>query len=105
MTMIALANLSKYLGIYEHWRSIVKNAGLKWEKKNALDTLINILNTDITKVEEWLKSIIPKLSTKYSIQPVKASGTIYIRANGSVDPPTAPIQRNGSIYTFVDEKL
>ena len=68
MTMIALANLSKYLGIYEHWRSIVKNAGLKWEKKNALDTLINILNTDITKVEEWLKSIIPKLSTKYSMQ-------------------------------------
>jgi len=33
---------------------------------------------------------------------VKASGTIYIRANGSIDPPTAPIQRNGDIYTFTD---
>jgi parallel beta-helix repeat protein len=27
----------------------------------------------------------------FYIQPVKASGTIYIRADGSIDPPTAPI--------------
>jgi len=40
LTMIALANLSKYLGIYEHWKSIVKNAGLKWEKKNAYISFI-----------------------------------------------------------------
>jgi len=26
--------------------------------------------------------------------------TIYIRADGSVDPPTAPIQRNGDLYTL-----
>jgi len=31
---------------------------------------------------------------------VWGSGTIYIRADGSIDPPTAPIQRNGDIYTF-----
>jgi parallel beta-helix repeat protein len=28
--------------------------------------------------------------------------TIYIRGDGSVDPPTAPIQRNGDIYTLTD---
>lgn len=28
------------------------------------------------------------------------TGPIYIRADGSVDPPTAPIQRDGEIYTF-----
>jgi parallel beta-helix repeat protein len=28
--------------------------------------------------------------------------TIYIRADGSVDPPTAPIQRNGNLYTLTD---
>jgi parallel beta-helix repeat protein len=27
-------------------------------------------------------------------------GTIYIRADGSVDPPTAPIQRDGDTYTL-----
>jgi len=34
----------------------------------------------------------------FNIQIVKASGTIYIRADGSVDPATAPIQRIGDIY-------
>jgi parallel beta-helix repeat protein len=29
-------------------------------------------------------------------------GTIYIRADGSIDPPTASIQRIGNIYTFTD---
>jgi parallel beta-helix repeat protein len=33
---------------------------------------------------------------------VWGSGTIYIRADGSIDPPTAPIQRNGNIYNFTD---
>lgn len=31
---------------------------------------------------------------------VQATETIYIRADGSVDPPTAPIQRNGDYYTL-----
>jgi parallel beta-helix repeat protein len=36
----------------------------------------------------------------FNVQPARASGTIYIRPNGDVDPPTAPIQRNGDTYTF-----
>jgi parallel beta-helix repeat protein len=35
-----------------------------------------------------------------NIHPAMASGTIYIRADGSIDPPTAPIQRNGDLYTI-----
>jgi parallel beta-helix repeat protein len=38
--------------------------------------------------------------TVLEIKPVKADGTIYIRADGSIDPPTAPIQRNGDVYTL-----
>jgi parallel beta-helix repeat protein len=37
-----------------------------------------------------------------NVQPVRASGIIYIRADGSVDPPTAPIQRQGDLYTLTD---
>lgn len=45
------------------------------------------------------------LSLSLNIQPLKAAvGTIYTRADGSVDPTTAPIQRDGNIYTGVDEK-
>jgi parallel beta-helix repeat protein len=40
------------------------------------------------------------LTLAFNIQLVKASGTIYIRANGSVDPPEAPIQRDGDVYTL-----
>jgi len=36
------------------------------------------------------------------IQPAKASGTIYIRADGSIDPPTTPIERDGYIYAFTE---
>jgi parallel beta-helix repeat protein len=34
------------------------------------------------------------------IQPVRGSGTIYIRADGYVAPLTAPIRRDGNVYTF-----
>jgi parallel beta-helix repeat protein len=42
------------------------------------------------------------LTLAFNIQPAKASGTIYIRADGSIDPPTAPVQRNGNIYILSD---
>jgi parallel beta-helix repeat protein len=39
-----------------------------------------------------------------NIRPVKAEGgTIYIRADGSIDPPTAPIQQNVDIYTLTGD--
>jgi len=44
--------------------------------------------------------LISTLTLTFNIQPVKASETIYIRADGSIDPPTAPLQRSGDIYTF-----
>jgi len=47
--------------------------------------------------------VIGMLLVAFDVKPVKAeTGTIYIRPDGSVDPPTAPIQRDGDIYTFTD---
>lgn len=45
--------------------------------------------------------LIGMLTLTFNIQQAKASRTIYIRANGGVDPSTAPIQRDGDVYTFV----
>ena len=42
------------------------------------------------------------LTLAFNIQPVMAIGTIYIQADGSIYPSTAPIQRNGDIYTLTD---
>lgn len=36
----------------------------------------------------------------FSVREVNAAGTIYIRSDGSVDPSSAPISRNGNIYTL-----
>ncbi|MCK4435164.1 right-handed parallel beta-helix repeat-containing protein, partial [Candidatus Bathyarchaeota archaeon] len=41
------------------------------------------------------------LTSTINIQPVKASGTIYIRSDGGIDPPTAPITTADNVtYTF-----
>jgi len=47
-----------------------------------------------------LLSIVFLMELGFNIQMVKASGTVYIRADGSVDPLTAPIQRIGDIYAL-----
>jgi len=45
--------------------------------------------------------LIGMLTLAFNIQPVRANGTIYIRADGSVAPDTAPISSVGNItYTF-----
>lgn len=46
-------------------------------------------------------SIIASVLT-LNVRPAKAATTIYIRADGTVDPPGSPIQRNGNLYTFTD---
>jgi len=47
--------------------------------------------------------LISMLTLAFNIQTVKASGTIYIRADGSIDPPTAPIATVDNVtYTFTD---
>jgi parallel beta-helix repeat protein len=60
------------------------------EKKTASSIMLTLLLTSM-------------LSLAFNVQPAEASGTIYIRADGSIDPPTAPIQRNGDIYTFTGD--
>jgi hypothetical protein len=63
--MASLSNLSKYLGIYEYWKDIIKNHGLKWEKRSALETVIDILNSNLEDTKIWLKKAIPKLPNEY----------------------------------------
>ena len=36
----------------------------------------------------------------FGVRPANASGPVYVRADGNVDPPEAPIQRNGDLYTL-----
>ena len=41
---------------------------------------------------------------KFHVEPIKAwTGTVYILADGSIDPSDAPINRDGNIYTLTDD--
>ncbi|WP_042667310.1 NosD domain-containing protein, partial [Desulfurococcus amylolyticus] len=54
----------------------------------------------------WLLLLLTStLLIAVKIQPLNAqwTGTVYIRADGSIDPPTAPIRRVGNVYTFTDD--
>jgi parallel beta-helix repeat protein len=45
--------------------------------------------------------LVSTLTLAFNIQPVKASGTVYIKADGSIDPPDAPISSVDNItYTL-----
>ena len=64
--MAALANLSKFLGVYKTWESIIADVGLHWQKTSHLETFLSILNTDLQDVKAWLLKAIEKLPKKYS---------------------------------------
>jgi len=57
--MKALSALSKFLGAYEEWRSLVRNYGLKWSNGKTDDLIIarftKTRNSD--EIVEWIKKI------------------------------------------------
>ncbi len=65
MVMSALANLSKYMGYYEQWKSLVKTYGLKWEKKVSLDIVLDIMNTNLEDCWLWLTQVLEKIPREY----------------------------------------
>ena len=66
-TMLALSNLSKYLGVYESWKKIVKNYGFKWEKRTGLETVMNLLNINLEDIVAWLLTALKKLRRNYGV--------------------------------------
>ena len=65
LVMSGLANLSKYLGCYEYWKALAKNAGLKWEKEVSLDIVLDIMNTNLQDCWDWLKQVLEKIPGRY----------------------------------------
>ena len=55
----ALSNLAKYLGIYEDWKVLVKQYGLKWTGRSTdellIDRLTKVQNPD--EVFQWIRQV------------------------------------------------
>ena len=65
MVMSGLANLSKYLGVYDDWKLLVKKSGLRWEKKVSLDVVLDIMNTNLQDCMVWLKQVLRSVPSDY----------------------------------------
>lgn len=84
MAMAGLSNLSKYLGCYGYWKTLVKNAGLKWEKKVSLDIVLDIMNMNLQDCWLWLKRVLRELPKEYGCVLVFAALT-GLRPNEAVN--------------------
>ena len=66
LVMSAISNLSKYLSCYQYWKSIIRDNGLKWEKRSALEAIIDILNSNIEDTRKWLMKTVEVLPRRYA---------------------------------------
>lgn len=64
--MAALANLAKYLGVYQRWQVMKSEAGLKWRKRSQLEVFLSMMGTDLGVVKSWLLRAVEELPRKYS---------------------------------------
>jgi intergrase/recombinase len=66
--MKALANLSKYAGIYEQWNSLRRQHQLKWSSTNTLNIFESIINSDNTfdKMLEYIKQVLELLPRSHA---------------------------------------
>jgi hypothetical protein len=65
-----------------------------WEKVNLNKLVLCLLACVL---------LISGLTAILNVQPVQASGIIYIKSDGTIDPPSAPIQKDGTTYTFTED--
>ena len=65
--MKALAALSKYLGCYDLWKTIIERHQLKWSNEDAVQVFQNITNADrdFSSMVKWLKDALTKLPQSY----------------------------------------
>jgi intergrase/recombinase len=73
--MAALANLSKYLGVYGYWKRLVVEHGLHWQKTSNLEVFLSIFNTNMDAVQSWFKEAVGKLPRNYAVTLVFAAAT------------------------------
>jgi intergrase/recombinase len=53
LAMCSLSCLSKFLGIYDYWKQIIRNSGLKWAQRDSFKAFLRILNSQDSNVLEW----------------------------------------------------
>jgi intergrase/recombinase len=104
--MKALAVLSKFLGIYEEFRSLVKNYGLKWSGKKSSDLIIERLTKTVNadEIYDWIKkvkTVYPEIRNFMDLMV-----TTGLRYNEAIESYNLIIKlaRNGKLHNYYNIK-
>ena len=108
--LAALANLSRFLGCYEYYRSLIRNYGLKWESAKTEDLILARLAKTETdgSVFEWIKMLqtnLPHFRTFLEFHAI--SGLRFVEALSSYNLiiELAETQRLNQYYNAEKENL
>jgi intergrase/recombinase len=63
----SLSAVAKYLGRLDEWHSLLRNSGVKWEKRKSLEVFLDILEGKKEEAYEWLKTVIHILPKSYGL--------------------------------------
>jgi intergrase/recombinase len=100
----ALSSLSKFLGIHEDFRRLVKNYGLKWSGRNSDDVIISRLlkNVNAGEIFQWIrdtKTNVPELNSLLDLMAI--TGLRLIEAIESINL-IIHLNREGKLNTYYD---
>ena len=101
----ALVALSKYLGIYKQFKAKMANYGVKWQKQNAFESFIRILETK-DGLLDWVKKTQKVLDRSYAtfIEFVMVSGIRKSEAINAFNMITR-LHQNGRLDGYYNLEL
>jgi intergrase/recombinase len=79
----SLTALAKYLGIYESFKTKMKNYGVKWATRKSVDSVVRILEAK-DDVLDWAKTATERLENSYATL-VKLAAASGLRKTESID--------------------
>jgi intergrase/recombinase len=64
--LASLIALAKYIGGYEAFKEKMRNYGVRWEGRNAIESFLRILNDDSNNVLDWVKTCVSEFDASYA---------------------------------------
>ena len=106
LVMSAMANLSRYLGIYGYWKDIVENVGLKYERRSGLETIIDIIDSNLDDVKTWLINVIQRLPRPHGVVLAFNALTGLRPSEGCISCKLlSDLSEKGNIAYYLDKEL
>jgi len=104
--MRSLSNLSRFLGLYEEWKHIIKSYGFKWKRSDPLATILSIINNNEKDIRSWLFNALERLpdDAAATISFISLTGLRIVEACDSIHLVTQLSDQN-RLDEYIDSEL